>query len=195
MSGAVEYSFSDGPHTMKGYAQSVSVNTLAGMTPGGLMGYQPRWLTGLSGDHARNFTQVGIPGTGVQAPLYRPSYARISDSVMYRAGDINSPYKTGSYWTAQPEFSVSAAKRDLALPDRWPDDNGLPGALSVQNSIFSTHLPEGVPMYRGVTGPQQGFTVDGQPMYVPGGGEQIFIESPFKLSPPLEAGYVGPMHN
>ncbi|ORC18621.1 hypothetical protein A7979_11555 [Rothia nasimurium] len=195
VSGAVEYSLSDGPHTMEGYAQSMGVNTLAGMTPGGIMGYQPRWLTGLSGNHAKNFTQVGVPGTGLQAPLYRPSYARGGDSAVYRAGDING-YRTGSYWTAQPEFSVSAAKRDLALPDRWVNPKtGGPGDLSIQNSVFSTHLPEGVPMYRGVAGPQHGFTVDGQPMYVPGGGEQIYVEAPHDLDPALEADYVGPMHD
>ena len=93
------------------------------------------------------------------------------DTILYRNGDSSHPL--GQFFTRKPATAIET-RTDLAVRSQWIDyDKNIPVSYSNLEKQYSIKIPAGTKYYEGPVGNQGGIHS--------GGGNQIFINEPWKI--------------
>ncbi|GAA2502246.1 WXG100 family type VII secretion target [Winogradskya humida] len=92
------------------------------------------------------------------------------DRILYRGGD-STGNGFGRWFTTEPPQSVAEVRIDTAVKPQWLNADGSWNGASPIDSVFAVRIPAGTKVYVGPVGSMGGVHV--------GGGNQIYIESPW----------------
>ncbi|GAA2558459.1 hypothetical protein GCM10010435_31870 [Winogradskya consettensis] len=150
-------------------AKAVDADPLAPKVPGDYtfnMVENPGPLADLGGTPAANY--AGGRYDEVTLPENR---------VLFRAGDETNPL--GQWFTTDPPDSVAHVRIDSAVKAQWVDpQTQLLTGVSDINTVYAVEIPAGTKVYPGPVGNMGG-------VYV-GGGNQIFIPTPWEIRPKVK---------